>query len=122
MYLNYGGDYIGRDWTLNSSGSEVGYGTYTASMSGCNTEPNPGGSFSPSTPANCSGNNKDVQEFSAGYWYNIYKGTKGGLRYGLQYSRFERDLWSGSGGTTNPGGGADGIDNMFWTSFRYYLP
>ena len=134
MYLNYGGDYIGRDWTLNSAGNEVGYGTYTANMSGCSVEVAPGsgavngaGGFSPSNPSGCSGSNKDVQEFSAGYWYNIYKGEKGNLRYGLQYSRFERNLWSGSGVnssgvTTNPGGGASGADNMVWTSFRYYLP
>jgi Skp family chaperone for outer membrane proteins len=123
LYFNYGGDYIGRDWTVDPvSGNEVGYGTYTTDMSGCNTEPPSGGSFSPSNPAHCGGNNKDVQEFSAGDWYNFYDGPKGRLRFGLQYSRFERDLWSGAGGATNPDGGANGIDNMFWTSFRYYLP
>jgi hypothetical protein len=122
IYLNYGGDYIGRDWTLSSTGTQVGYGTYSADMTGCNVEVKTGGSFSPSNPAHCTANTKDVQEFTAGYWYNFYNGPKGRLRYGLQYSWFERDLWSGNGGTTNPGGGANGTDNMFWTSFRYYLP
>jgi Skp family chaperone for outer membrane proteins len=121
VYLNYGGDYISRDYTI-VAGKGVGYGTYDANMSGCNVEVKSGGSFSPATPANCGGNNKDVQEFTAGYWYNLYNGPKGRMRYGLQYARFERDLWSGAGGTTNPGGGAHGIDNMFWTSLRYYLP
>ncbi len=121
VYLNYGGDYIGRDYTLSGT-TQVGYGAPSTDMSGCSTEVKSGGSFSPSNPAHCGGNNKDVQEFTAGYWYNLYKGSKGGLRYGLQYSRFQRDLWSGNGGTTNPGGDANGIDNMFWTSFRYYLP
>ena len=121
VYLNYGGDYIGRDYVTVGS-SEVGYGTYTTNMSGCNVEVKAGGSTSPSTPANCGGNNKDVQEFTAGYWYNMYSGPKGRLRYGLQYSWLERDLWSGQGGATNPGGVAKGTDNMFWTSFRYYLP
>ena len=32
---------------------------------------------------NCKGNNKDVQEFSFGYWYNFYNGPKGRFRYGL---------------------------------------
>jgi hypothetical protein len=102
-------------------------------MTGCNVEPTPttaaagaygggGTGFDPSTPASCGNQNKDVQELTIGDWYYLYKGPKGGLRFGLQYSRFERDLWSGAGGTTNPGGGANGIDNMFWTSFRYYLP
>jgi hypothetical protein len=126
-YLNYGGDYTGRDWAVDPvSGKNVGYGTYDAAMSGCNVEVPPSGTntggFNPSTPSNCKGNNKDVQEFTAGYWYDLSRSEKGRLRYGLQYSRFERDLWSGNGGTTNPSNSAKGVDNMFWTSFRYYLP
>jgi Skp family chaperone for outer membrane proteins len=124
LYVNYGGDYVGRRYF-----GKVGYGSPLTNMSGCNTEPLPGAAavnsgdgFSPSTPANCGGNNKDVQEISAGYWYNFYNGPMGRLRQGIQYSYFERDLWSGAGGVTNPGGGAKGTDNMFWTSLRYYLP
>lgn len=124
LYFNYGGDYIGRDFTLNGT-TQVGYGTYTANMSGCDTEnastaANPSGA--PVTPSNCTGNNKDVQEFTVGYWYNFYSGAKGRLRQGFQYSNIRRDLWSGAGGTTNPGGGAYGDDNLIYTSFRYYLP
>jgi len=121
IYANYGGDYIGRDYETVGP-NQIGYGTYAANMSGCNVEVKSGGSTSPSTPANCGGNNKDVQEFTAGYWYNFYNGPKGRLRYGLQYAWFERDLWSGQGGTTNPSNGAKGTDNMFFTSLRYYLP
>jgi hypothetical protein len=122
VYLNYGGDYVGRRY-YGTKGE--GYGSPYVTMTGCNTEPIPSGpnaSSAPIAPSNCGGNNKDVQEFSAGDWYNLYNGPKGRLRFGLQYSRFERDLWPGAGGTTNPGGGAKGIDNMFWTSFRYYVP
>lgn len=117
IYLNYGGDYAGRRYF----GSE-GYGSPLTNMSGCNTEPVPGGPFSPAGPANCGGNTKDVQEFTAGYWYYFYKGPMGGLRQGLQYSYFKRDIWSGMGGVTNPSGGAQGTDNTFFTSFRYYFP
>ncbi|HEX4066096.1 MAG TPA: hypothetical protein VHZ09_08715 [Acidobacteriaceae bacterium] len=122
IYLNYGGDYVSRDY-FGTKGE--GYGSPYVTMTGCNTESVPSGpnaSSAPTAPANCSGNTKDVQEFSAGDWYNFYNGPKGRLRFGLQYARFERDLWSGVGGTTNPGGGAKGVDNMFWTSFRYYVP
>ena len=63
-----------------------------------------------------------MQEFVGGYWYNIYNGPKGRLRQGITYENIRRDLWSGTGGTANPGGGAHGTDNMFFTSFRYYLP
>jgi len=121
VYANYGGDYVGRDYTTVGA-SEIGYGTYTTDMSGCRVEAKAGGSTSPSNPAKCGGNNKDVQEFTAGYWYNLYNGAKGRLRYGLQYAWFERDLWSGQGGATNPDGGAKGTDNMVFTSLRYYLP
>ncbi len=125
IYLNYGGDYIGRDYTVVSGGKQVGYGVYTADMSGCRTEPASTAAFpgsDPATPGKCTNNNKDVQEFTAGYWYYIHIGAKGGLRQGIQYSNIRRDLWSGQGGTLNPGGGAHGNDNMVFTSFRYYLP
>ena len=124
MYFNYGADYIDRDYVLNGA-TQVGYGARITNMSGCTVEPVSTASIpaaAPIAPANCGNNNKDVQEFTAGYWYNIYNGPKGRLRQGVQYSWFERDLWSGAGGTTNPGGGARGKDNMVWTSLRYYLP
>ena len=35
---------------------------------------------------------------------------------------FRRDSGPAAGGTANPGNGAHGDDNMFFTSFRYYLP
>ncbi len=121
IYLNYGGDYIGRKYF--STTANVGYGSPLANMSGCNVEvPAGSGGFSPSNPANCGGNNKDVQEATFGYWYNIYNGPKGRLRQGLQYSYFIRNLWSGNGGTANPGGTAQGTDNVVETSLRYYLP
>ena len=105
VYIDYGGDYIGRDWRLNGT-TQVGYGAYTADMSGCRIEPastaaNP--SADPTTPGNstngCKGNNKDVQEFTAGYCLNFTTVPKGRLRQGIQYSLMRRDLWSGAGGT-----------------------
>ncbi len=136
LYFNYGGDYINRD--ILSTATNDGYGNPLATMTGCNNEipavTTPSGSTvgfaNNSNPANCGGNNKDVQEFTSGYWYNFYAGDKGRLRQGFQYSYIRRDLWSGVGSTTytgtggvaNPGGGAHGDDNIIETSFRYYLP
>jgi hypothetical protein len=119
LYVNYGADYVGRN--LQSSGTS-GYGLPSANMSGCTTEGVPGGSFSPAGTGTCAGNNKDTQELIAGFWHNFYDGPKGRFRMGLNYSRWERDLWSGAGGATNPGGNARGVDNMWWTSMRFYLP
>lgn len=82
----------------------------------------PSGEYAPGTTGTCGGNNKDVQEGTVGYWFNFYAGAKGKLRQGIQYSYFTRNLWSGAGGTTNPGGGAQGTDNVVETSLRYYLP
>jgi Skp family chaperone for outer membrane proteins len=121
IYLNYGGDYVYRQ----TAGGTWGYGSYLTNMSGCNTEvavPTGTGPWTPETPANCGNQNKDVQEATVGYWYNIYKGDKGRFRQGFQYSYITRNLWSGVGGTTNPSGSAEGTDNVIETSLRYYLP
>jgi hypothetical protein len=127
FYFNYGGDYLDRDYVLNASGTQVGYGNRSQAMSGCEVEENPGNggvnqASAPIAPSNCGGSIKDVQEFTAGYWFNIIAGPQGRLRQGIQYSWIRRDLWSGNGGTTNPSNGANGEDNMIFTSFRYYLP
>jgi hypothetical protein len=127
LYFNYGGDYLARDYVLSGT-TQVGYGTRSTNMSGCLVEPTTVGSPGATggaaiAPSNCGGSTKDVQEFTAGYWWNILNaGSKGRLRQGIQYSRFERDLWSGNGSTANPGNGAKGVDNMIFTSLRYYLP
>jgi len=116
-YFNAGGDYVYRRYF-----GKVGYGSPLTSMTGCNTEVLPGSSTVPSTPGSCGNQTKDVQEYTAGYWYYIYNGPKGRLRQGLQYSHFRRDLWSGTGGPTNPNGGAKGTDDEVYTALRYYLP
>lgn len=125
LYFNYGGDYIARDYALNGT-TQVGYGTRSVNMSGCLVEPGTptagATGAAPVAPANCGANNKDVQEFTTGYWFNLINGPHGRLRQGIQYSNMRRDLWSGNGGTANPGNGAHGNDNMVFTSFRYYLP
>jgi hypothetical protein len=119
IYANYGGDYVGRRYFLTSPTSAVGYGSYTNVQTGCNTEPVPGTTitgYSPATPGNCTADTKDVQELTVGYWYDFYRGPAGRLRQSLQYAYFQRNIWSGIGVTPK------GTDNMFWTSFRYYLP
>jgi len=60
---------------------------------------------------------------SLGFWHRITQGPKGGLRWGIQYSYFTRSGWSGNnGGATTFGISPKAVDNMVWTSFRYYLP
>jgi hypothetical protein len=127
LYAYYGGDYVGRRYFQSGSGWE-GYGLYNLATSGCGTEPLPGttgtttptgpvNGFSPGSPGSCAVNNKDVQEVSVGWWYDFYRGEYGRLRQGFQYSYVERNTWSGLNNLA-----PKGIDNMFFTSVRYYLP
>jgi hypothetical protein len=99
----------------------VGYGSRFLSNSGCLTFTNPGynggASTGYATGGSCGAQTRDVQELTGGYWYDLYKGDRGRLRQGIQYGYAVREGWSGVAGI-----GAKGIDNMFWTTFRYYLP
>jgi Skp family chaperone for outer membrane proteins len=170
LYLNYGGDYVGRadfqttaltlatptpyfcetgvtaatastlcsktptaamyaaggSWGTHFADSyktlPVGYGSRLASNSAtCSTTAAPGYGGSSTgyyaSGSGCGAQTRNVQEVTGGYWYDIYKGDRGRFRQGFQYGYAVREGWSGS-----TGNGAKGIDNMFWTTFRYYLP
>ncbi len=148
IYLNYGGDYAGRDswsgttlgapsvgksaagvygghWSAPSTAA-VGYGSYYLSNSSCLTNSAPGynGSSTGFYPGgSCGAQTKDVQEGTLGYWYDFYRGDYGRVRLGMQYAYALRQSWTGAPVSGSPDGlGTKGIDNMFWTSFRYYLP
>ena len=116
LYANYGGDYTGKTLYQNALGKTDGYG-WNESNAGCATEPIPTSPVLPAAPAGCSGQTRDVQEGTLGYWYDFYKGPKGRLRQGIQYSYAVREVWADKEGYA-----PKGIENMFWTSFRYYLP
>jgi hypothetical protein len=170
LYLNYGGDYAGRDdygvagvttslgapsadfcatisgvitcstsstaaliaaggkwgghWGAPSNAA-VGYGSRLLSNSGCLSQSAPGYNGGGSTGyipgGSCGAQNRDVQEVTGGYWYDFYKGDHGRLRQSFQYAYAVREGWSGAA-VNGINIGAKGIDNMFWTSFRYYLP
>ena len=116
-----GGGTWGAHWSTPAVGTAaVGYGSKLISNSACGVAAAPGysGSSTGYYPGgSCGAQTRDVQEITGGYWYDIYKGEHGRLRQGIQYGYAVREGWSGVGGL-----GAKGIDNMFWTSFRYYLP
>lgn len=109
-----------------------GYGSPFANNSGCQTEGLPSNSLGqfppPSTPfstsgGTCAGDIRQISEGTLGLWYKFYNGSKGGFRLGLQYSYFEKFGWSGNNGKVGVAGFAPkAVDNMFWTSLRYYIP
>jgi len=110
--------------TVISTTGIGGYGNVAANNSGCATEGVPINDFNPSAGANCAGDIRNIQEGTLGFWYRFYQGPKGRFQFGVQYSYITKSAWSGTGGV--PAGGTaispKGIDNMVFTSFRYYLP
>ncbi len=101
-----------------------GYGSPFANNTGCSTENPPSNQLTPSGGGTCAGDTRNIMEGTIGFWHKLYQGPKGGMRWGIQYSYFVKDGWSGTGGLTSPTAGISpkAIDNMVWTSFRYYLP
>ncbi len=98
-----------------------GYGSPFANNTGCSSEAAPSNQLTPSSGGRCAGDTRVIMEGTLGFWHKIYQGPKGGLRWGIQYSYFTRNAWSGNNGTAVslvP----KAIDNIVWTSLRYYIP
>ncbi len=139
LYAYYGGEYVKRAFYPNglfvttpgpTYGQPilVGYGAPNNVVSGCYTEVPPvtspnGGGYVPGAASNCNADNRNIQEGTLGYWFRFYKGPRGTFQQGFQYSYTERRTWQGIGDPlTGLGGSPKAIDNMWFTSFRYYLP
>ena len=109
-----------------------GYGSRSANNSGCQKELPPSNvlgqfppastPFTPSSGSSCAGDTRLIGEGTLGFWYKFYNGPKGGLRLGIQYSYFEKYGWSGNNGKAAAGFAPKAVDNMVWTSIRYYIP
>ena len=140
-YFNYGVEYAGR-----TAFGSVGYGSDLSKNTGCSTETLPAlttvsvtstvgtttttskipvvgsagtplsNGFDPGSLSNCTGDTRAIMEATAGFWYRPYVGPKGRIQFGPQYSYLERNTWWGVGGQPQA------TENMFLTSFRYYLP
>jgi hypothetical protein len=139
LYAYYGGEYVKR--AFYNTGYNVvtagptqgqpilgGYGAPNNIVSGCYTEVLPtssanGGGNVPGTASNCQADNRNIQEGTFGYWFRFYKGSRGIFQQGIQYSYAVRHTWQGIGDPlTGLGGSPKAIENMWFTSFRYYLP
>jgi hypothetical protein len=106
-----------------STGGIGGYGSPFANNSGCSTEVPPVNQNTPGTGGTCAGDTRNIIEGTAGFWYRFYNGSKGRVQWGMQYAYFTKSAWSGNNNvptafTIDP----KAVDNMVWTSFRYYLP
>ncbi|HET7105700.1 MAG TPA: hypothetical protein VFI38_02750 [Candidatus Acidoferrum sp.] len=99
-----------------------GYGSPLANNSGCSTENPPGGTSAPSGGGTCAGDTRYIGEGTLGFWHKIYQGEKGRVQWGVQYSYFYKTGWSGNNSNSPTSVSPHAVDNMVWTSFRYYLP
>ncbi len=141
VWFDFGGDYVQRQAatgatitkaTLVTTGAladkavaltvapgAVGYGSRLASNAGCLKDGSPaynsGTGFLPA--GSCGAATHYVEEYTGGYWYDLYRGPAGRLRQSIQYGYSIRQSWQDQAGVR-----ARGLDNMIWTSFRYYLP
>lgn len=149
VYMYVGEEYAGRTEFLKTPTSTptaasytVGYGATGLNNFGCTTEQIPGSSTStptgvggsaqliPGSLLDCTGDTRDMIEGTFGFWYRFYKGSKGTVQWGAQYSYLQRNTWSGvasgvivtGGPTVTTNGAPHALDNMIFTSFRYYLP
>lgn len=125
IYLNGGQEYIGRHSQIDPvSLKTVGYGAPAFVDSGCYTEtaPGSGSGFGFGGLSNCNADTQRVIEGTFGFWLRLYNGPKGKLQLGPQYSYITRGSWTGTGASAGTSVAPHGIDNMVFTSFRYYLP
>jgi hypothetical protein len=101
-----------------------GYGNPAANNSGCSTENSPVNQLTPNAGGTCAGDPRIVIEGTLGFWHKLYQGPKGGFRWGIQYSYLTKTGWSGNGGLAPGSAGISpkAVDNMVFSSFRYYLP
>ena len=138
-----GGEYVGRTWYGTKPGGfgPVGYGSPLVNNNGCQTETLPGtpgqpyyettAGYQPGVLGSCGAQTKSIVEGTTGFWYKPYNGPKGRLQIGMQYSYLTRAAWVGYGGifpkppSIVPGRSTlapQAIENMWFTSMRYYLP
>src|SRR5579875_296229 len=132
VYFHAGEEYGERTQFFSAPGAPiqtVGFGALGFDNSGCWTEPSPGaGGYAPGSLSNCANNIKDIFEGTAGLWYSFYSGPKGTVKLGLQYSYEKYNTWQGVGATgvctnaAHPSCAPNPDNNMFFTSFRYYIP
>jgi hypothetical protein len=142
IYLNAGGEYSNRDFftfvnQVTGATGHAGYGSPSIRNDGCSVEPLPVATpgnppnttavlgstgFIPGSLANCAGDTRIIIEGTLGFWYRVYASEKGRIQWGAQYSYVTRTPWSGSSATAGVSSQPNAIDNMVFTSFRYYLP
>ena len=84
-----------------------GYGAPTVDNSKC---------FLSESAFSCSAHMRSISGGSTGLWYTFYKGPIGAVRYGFNWSYYEKTTWAGIGGAPKA------TDSQFEATIRYILP
>jgi hypothetical protein len=137
IYLNGGGEFASRAQFIKSGSTtpNEGYGAIGFSNAGCYTEIGPtttvpagtnaSQGYIPGALASCTADTRALIQGTFGFWYRFYQGSRGRVQYGMQYSYYSRNTWAGVAPSSGPGTGdtaPHGVENMWFTSLRYYLP
>jgi hypothetical protein len=117
---NFGCDAEQLPYAAQSTSASTGVPTGVAGSNG----------FIPGATQNCTGDTRNLIEGTVSFWYRFYKGPKGTVQYGMQYSNYVRNTWRGVASGTGadglpysvPNGAPHSDENMVFTSFRYVLP
>lgn len=123
----YGGiEYAYRTPGVNAAGKGIGYGSPLLNNTGCDTESLPSSATGPAA-GTCNADTRMLYQGAGGFWYRFYRGSRGTLQFGVQYSHTERATWSSNAVSSTVLTGGPRVqplatENMVFTSFRYYLP
>ena len=135
IYANAGAEYAQRTTYLNGA-TLVGYGPGNGNTSTCNTEVTPTAPASGIFPPNSTGFNpgsggcpvdtRNIIEGTFGFWYKVYNGPKGRIQFGPEYEYIVKNVWACDFHkvtcAANSAFSPHAVENIFLTSFRYYLP
>jgi hypothetical protein len=116
----------------NVAGTAGGWGNPAYGNGGC-LDQNLGSTFSAgfNTPIGatlCTANVQRTQEFTVGFWQNLYKGNVGRVAFGAQYEHVRLWAFAGAPGASpqgtapgpTPNQGLNPYNNVVFLSLRYY--
>lgn len=103
-FYSYAGQEAEKPKYFNVGTSHLGIGNPAVVTSGCATE-----------LGSCSVNIEAENQITGGFWWRVYSGKFGSVRYGMQYSYTHLDSFAGANALHAP---TD--ESMLFTSIRYY--
>ena len=124
VYAYYGQDRTyANAWTAGAT--QGGWGNPNFVNNGCLTQNLTGGTLgsfnTPVAGLTCTFDVQKAQEFTIGFWQDLYKGDYGRVRTGLQYEYVKLTAFPGvPTGPGTPNAGLNPDNNIAFVSLRYY--